>query len=188
MIAPLDPTATSDRRRKSKKSVSWDAVEIREYPVVLSANPSTKLGPSLELGWDYCMADTIELILHDEETGMVAMEPYLIEDGQTTVDHYEAVRPSERRHHKVLREMYLNSHEREALLEKYYTAEEIKQAVEEKTELARTRSTSKYFPTAWSRSRPKRIRKVKRAVKNLNQKQIPKNIYALWWLPLEISL
>lgn len=167
--------------------MSFGTVEIREYPIILSANPATKLGPSLELGWDYFVADTIELILYDEETGTVAIEPYRIENGQTAVDHYEAVRPSERRHHKVMREMYLNSYEREALLEKYYTAEEIKQAVEEKAELARSRSRSKYFPTAWSRGRPKRIRKVKRAVKNLRQKQVPENLYSMWWLPLEVS-
>ena len=186
MITPLSTTASTTTGRRRKKTISWDSVEIREYPIVLAVNPATKMGPSVELGWNYFLADNIECTHHDEEA--VAVEPYQIENGIITVDLYEAIRPSAGRHHQVLREMYLNSYEREALLEKFYSAEEITQAVNEKKALAAERTDPKTNPTAWSRSKPRRIRKIKRAVKNLNQKHIPRNIYSQWWLPLQISL
>jgi len=187
MIAPTFDKSTTSNPSRRRKTVSWDTVEIREYEVVLSTNPATKYGPPIELGWEYCWADSVELLAHDEDAGTIAIQPHLIEGGRTTVDLYESIRPSDQRHHQVMREMYWNSFEREALLQEKYTEEEIKQAVEEKLVISRARARSKLFLTTWTRNKPKRIRKIKRAVKNLRQKQIPNSIYAMWWLPLEVS-
>lgn len=190
MIAPLDPTAdittAPRRRRKQHCSVSWGEVEIREYEVVLSDNPSAKHGPSIGLGWEYHWAESVQLLAHDEDTGIVAIQPHRIEGGRTTVDLYESIRPSNQRN-QVMLDLYWSSFDREALLHEKYTDEEIKRAMEERLVVSRARNRSKLYMTSWARSKPKRIRKVRRAVKNLRQKQVPSNIYSMWWLPLEVS-
>mmetsp|Transcript_36208 Transcript_36208/g.79256 ORF Transcript_36208/g.79256 Transcript_36208/m.79256 type:complete len:203 (-) Transcript_36208:4-612(-) len=38
-------------QEKSKKSVRFDMIEIREYPYVLGDNPSVSNGPPLSVGW-----------------------------------------------------------------------------------------------------------------------------------------
>ena len=179
------------KSRKSRKSISWGAVEIREYSIVLTTNPATRMGPAIGLGWEYSCTANVEILSRsqEEDGGVVAFEPYCIEGGHTTVDFYESLRSSELRHPQVLRDLYLNSFEREAMLqERNYKDDDIRQAVQEQLEEVRVRARAKHQITSWIKSKPKRIRKIKRAVKNLQQKQIPKNIYAFWWLPADISL
>ena len=179
------------KSRKSRKSVSWGSVEIREYSIVLTTNPATRMGPAIGLGWEYRCTANVEILSRsqDEDGGAIAFEPYSIEGGRTTVDFYESLRSSELRHPQVLRDLYLNSFEREAMLqERNYKDDDIRQAVQEQLEEVRVRARAKHQITSWIKSKPKRIRKIKRAVKNLQQKQIPKNIYAFWWLPADISL
>jgi len=181
IITPLDANQTP----RQKKSVSWDCVEVREYKMVLSTNPATHYGPPVELGWEYALADTVEIILvkedADEET--IIRSPCEVDGGRISVDYYETIRPSERRRRK-LGDMYLDGKSRRELLEDDYTSEEIKEAVREKIALARERASSKRYTTNWIKDKEMRIRKVKRAVRNLQQKQTPKNIYARWWMPI----
>ena len=179
--------------RKNPKSVSWGSVEIREFSIILTTNPATRVGPAIELGWEYRCSANVEILSRSEEKdgGAIAIEPYCIEGGRTTVDFYESLRSSELRHPQVLRDLYLNSFEREAMLqERNYKDDDIRQAVKEQSEEVRIRKSSKksHLTTSWTRGKPKRIRKIRRALKNLQQRQIPKNIYAFWWLPADISL
>ena len=58
----------------STKSVRYDTVEFREYPIILCDNPSTSSGPPIGLGWAYDPKDTIrtEINAYEHiETGMV---------------------------------------------------------------------------------------------------------------------
>lgn len=183
-IVPLDVDQVGCRRR-SKKSVTWGSVEVHVYRVVLSTNPATHYGPPVELGWEYALADTVEAILVKEDAGeeTIIRSPCEIDDGRISVDNYETIRPSDRRRRK-LGDMYLDGKSRRELLEEDFTAEEIKEAVREKIALARERASSKRHTTNWMKDKQTRIRKVKRAVRNLQQKQIPKNLYARWWLPI----
>jgi hypothetical protein len=43
----------------STKSVRYDTVEFREYPIILCDNPSTSSGPPIGLGWAFDPKDTI---------------------------------------------------------------------------------------------------------------------------------
>jgi hypothetical protein len=177
--------------RKKAQSVSWGSVEIREYSIVLTTTPATRVGPPIGLGWEYRCEANVEVLRRsqDEGGGAIAIGPYSIEGGRTTVDFYESLRSSELRHPEVLRDLYLNSFEREAMLQKRnYKHDDIRQAMQKQVHEVHVRVRSKNHLTGWKRSKPKRIRKIKRAIKNLQQREIPRNIYAFWWLPLEISL
>ena len=57
----MAPHTSSSR---SRKSVSFSTIEIREHAVVLGANPATSHGPPLEIDWDA------------ENTVMVDLESY----------------------------------------------------------------------------------------------------------------
>lgn len=176
------------RSRKSKKSVSWDTVEVRIYTMVLSTNPAAHFGPAVELGWEYCLADSLNMLVDQHQASDGEQEQPLIKkphqiQGRMTVDNYEAIRPSDCRRRK-LGEMYLDGRVRHELLEADYTIDEIQEAIREKITIARTRANSKTYVTSWMRDKQKRIRKVKRAVKNLQRNQVPKNIYSWCWLHL----
>ena len=176
------------RSRKSKKSVCWDTVEVRKYTMVLSTNPAAHFGPAVELGWEYCLAETVDMLVDQhqisdgEQEQPLSKKPHRVQ-GKMSVDDYEAIRPSDCRRRK-LGDMYLDGKARHELLEEDYTKDEIQEAMREKTTIARTRASSKKYVTDWMRDKQKRIRKVKRAVKNLQRKQVPKNIYSWCWLQL----
>ena len=59
------------------KSVRYDTVEFREYPIILCDNPSTSSGPPIGLGWTFDPKDTIR-------TEINAYESYREGDGETT--------------------------------------------------------------------------------------------------------
>mmetsp|Transcript_18544 Transcript_18544/g.25713 ORF Transcript_18544/g.25713 Transcript_18544/m.25713 type:complete len:230 (+) Transcript_18544:54-743(+) len=64
---------------KSKKNVSFDQIQVREYERALGDNPSVRQGVPISIGWNYTKQRT------------------------TSVDEYETNRPSEkRRPHKQL--------------------------------------------------------------------------------------
>ena len=187
-IVPLVLVVDRFRCRESKKSVSWDTVEVREYAMVLSTNPAAHFGPAVELGWEYCLADTVEMLVDERQNAngegeqSLRKEAYRI-DGKVSVDIYEVIRPSDCRRRK-LEDMYMNGKARREMLEKDYTIDEIQEAMREKITIARLRARSKNYVTDWMRDKRKRIRKVKRAVRNLHQKQVPKNIYSWCWFQL----
>lgn len=176
------------RSRKSKKSVRWNTVEVREYKMVLSSNPAAHFGPAVELGWEYCLAKKVDMIVDQhqnadgEQEQPSSKKSHRIQ-GKMSVDSYEEIRPSDSRRRK-LGDMYLDGKARHELLEEDYSIDEIQEAMREKITIARTRASSKKYVTDWMRDKQKRIRKVKRAVKNLHQKQVPKNIYSWRWFQL----
>merc|ERR1712232_1324856 len=49
------------RKKKMTKQVSFHNLQIREYDIVLGANPSCRSGPPVEIGWDYSEANEIRL-------------------------------------------------------------------------------------------------------------------------------
>lgn len=58
------------------KSVRYDTVEFREYPIILCDNPSTSSGPPIGLGWTFDPKDTIR-------TEVNAYESYRDGDGES---------------------------------------------------------------------------------------------------------
>jgi hypothetical protein len=66
---------------KTKQSIRFDKIEIREFLVILSSNPSCHYGPSIELGWEYNSANT--------------------SDETFKVSQYEKLRGSKRRREKT---------------------------------------------------------------------------------------
>lgn len=49
--------------------VRFDTVEFRQYPIILSDNPSTSFGPPIGIGWDYDTSETstVDIDLYEEE-------------------------------------------------------------------------------------------------------------------------
>ena len=62
----MDMSSRSDRSC-SCRSVRFDTVEFREYPVILCDNPSAS-GPPIGLGWKYDPEDTLQAQLDDYES------------------------------------------------------------------------------------------------------------------------
>lgn len=86
--------------------VRFYTVEFRQYPIVLSDNPSTTSGPPIGIGWDHDPAGTVTL----------------------DVDQYEDERDREGSRRKQA-ELVIPKHSREYILRKAgYTREEIVQA------------------------------------------------------------
>lgn len=73
----LDSLNSSTHSVGSTKSVRYDTVEFREYPIILCDNPSTSSGPPIGLGWTFDPKDTIR-------TEINAYEAYRDGDGETT--------------------------------------------------------------------------------------------------------
>jgi hypothetical protein len=72
-----DSLKSSTHSVGSTKSVRYDTVEFREYPIILCDNPSTSSGPPIGLGWAFDPKDTIR-------TEINAYEAYRDGDGETT--------------------------------------------------------------------------------------------------------
>jgi hypothetical protein len=151
------------------KKVSFDAVEIRSYPIVLSNNPECHYGPSIELGWEYTAS------------------PYA-----SPLGDYEASRPKRR----TVRQLYLSQVQREKLLEPIVSPEELQQALKEKERARMYRKLSNSLQDPVSKvgdsvRASRRSKQIQRAVRNLQKKQkgaapAPDeaiDIYSGWWLP-----
>jgi hypothetical protein len=63
MRPDCEPVETSNHLQVEgeRRSVKFSTLEIREYAVVLGANPSTTHGPSLELDWEAQSSETFDL-------------------------------------------------------------------------------------------------------------------------------
>lgn len=168
---------------KTTKQIKFNTVEIREFPIVLSNNPSCHYGPSIELGWEY--------IISSNST-----------DGAIDISQYEMEREGKRRREKAGRpsKLYLSQVRREEMLASAgYSTKEVKTAVKDKKKARRQRSLSKFFRLR-SRAQShfearRREKKLGRAVRNMNRIQKrkkngsdsfydnPAHIYSGWWLP-----
>jgi hypothetical protein len=159
--------------------VKFSTVNIRQFPIILSNNPSCHYGPSIELGWEY------------EDTE---------DEGQTIkVSQYESERGGKRRHTKAgnTSKLYLSQVQREAMLkEAGYTDKEVKSAIKDKNKARRQRSMSKLLCIAprisASFEGSRREKKVGRAIRNMDRMKCNKDeerfyesrvIYRGWWLP-----
>jgi hypothetical protein len=154
------------------KKVSFDAVEIRSYPIVLSDNPECHYGPSIELGWEYHAASP---------------------DERLPLSDYEASRSKRR----TVRQLYLSQVQREKMLEPIVTPEELQQALREKDRARRYRQVSNSLQDPVSKvsdsvRASRRHKQIRRAVRNLQKKQQRAaaaaadeltDIYSGWWLP-----
>jgi len=151
--------------------VLFDAVEIREYPIVLGNNPSSTFGPSIEIGWEY-----------------TDLEPQDVEDhvNRKTIK-------------RDARALYVAPVVRESLLlrsEQQYSHQDIEEAVREKNKVRQQRQRSNFItnnnPVNDVRNKvryQKRRKKILRAIRNLQKEQEEEeekeqNIYRGWWLPL----
>ena len=164
----------------NSKQIKFDAVEIREYPIILSNNPACQYGPSIEIGWEYVDIYTA--------------------DNAIRVSQYEMERFGKRRREKPGRpsKLYLSQMRREALLrEAGYADREVNNAIRDK-KIARLRRSVNLFLSTGTRINATikgsmKERKVMRAVRNLkklqnNNKGNPPfydkdSVYKGWWLP-----
>lgn len=60
-----DAFSTSEVSNCSKKSVSFDCVEIREYERELGDNPAVSRGPPITIGWNYVKHGTYTMDEHE---------------------------------------------------------------------------------------------------------------------------
>ena len=177
--------------------VSFDTVEIREYPIVLSDNPATRRGPSLELGWEYRLASEIHPIDHISTGG----EEYAkINAGRLSVYEYEMLRPSSQR--RPMHKLYLFQPTREHRIRMHhFTVTEIREVEIVKSQIRQSRERSNVCRNPLTLVRKDcresvRRSKVKRAVRNLKKPNCEMSdplttangIYNGWWLPLSAHL
>lgn len=141
----------------AKSKLQFDTIEIREFPIILSNNPSCKYGPSIELGWEY-----------DANSS----------DGTIIVSHYEKLREGKRRKEKAGCQsiLYLSQVQREAMLrDAGYSDKEVLNAMKTKAKARRQRSLSKHdsvpFMLRATFKASMREKKVGRAVRNMRRLQ-----------------
>lgn len=98
----LKPALRKERRHElASRSVSFDTIDIKEFPMTLGDHPSAATGPPVTLDWE-----------------KVARERCI------ALDEYEASR-SPRRNRKQLK---LSMRDRKGILQKQFTAEEVNKA------------------------------------------------------------
>jgi len=102
-----------------QRTVSFTSLSIREYPPMISDNPSCSFGPPVQLDWDY----------HAEETQLI--------------DQYEESRQPRRANHELL----LSYNDRRFLLLKQggYSRKEVKAAMKEAERVKRERMVTDLF-------------------------------------------
>lgn len=143
--------SNSSKPNIDKRVVSFDQVEIREYPVILGNNPASHYGPSIELGWEYNIPEATPM----------------------PVDKYERTRQPQRL--KKQKYLYLSQVKREDILKQGgYPEKELKKAVQEKQRARRHRqfsqnTTSPLVVINRGLRAGRTNKKVKRAVRNLNK-------------------
>jgi len=98
-----------------KKSVSFGAIQIREYDRVLGDNPDVRVGPPVSIGWDFVQLDDMAL------------------------DHYETTRPKKKLY------LRMSSITRKNLLKNVFDVpeEEIRAAEKEVQKIQKQRSQTK---------------------------------------------
>ena len=180
---------TESNDKKRKKTVTFDTVVVRDYPIVLSDNPGggNRYGPSLELGWEYRLASEVQTL--------PSTQAHRLRYGRLSVEEYEKIRPSQQR--RNLKSLFLFGNQREYRLKQnqQYTDGEIQQAIAEKARIVQHRERSLMFQSLDVRqnwSTINRSRKIRRAVHNLKKEHLlsrnHQEIYNGWWLPLSAHI
>lgn len=179
---------------ETTKKVSFDNVQVREYPVVLSLNPAGQYGAAIEIGWEYRAASEVPP-LTDVKYGK-PVDSVKLQDGRTAVNEYEKIRPSPFR--RKDKKLYLFVNQREYYVKKSnFTDSEIQKAAKEKEALYAQRQRTNRLRNPVDRWKEgamasRRTKKIKRAVRNLkkakkNDKELTgssDHIYSGWWFPL----
>ena len=161
---------------KDKKKVSFDQVQVREYPVVLSQNPAGHYGPAIEIGWEYRLASKVpplKNVKYEKEVKEIELD-----EGRAAVDEYERMRPSSFRRNET--KLYLFVNQREYYVKSNnFTDDEIQEARMKKEALFLQRKrSSRRNPVARCKEgieASRRTKKVKRAVRNLKTKKMKSN-------------
>lgn len=119
ILKPSEPTADSTRTgRTSKKEVSFDAVQIRHYRMILGDNPACSIGAPVQLDWEH---------EHEEKHDL---------------DIYEV----ERRPRRRLRHLVLSYYRRkDILLQAGYNENEMRLVERQTAKLKRQRKTTGFF-------------------------------------------
>lgn len=156
----------------SKRRVSFDLVHIREYPIVLSDNPASRSGPSIELGWEYLPASNVEGLTSN--------------DGSISVHDYEAIKPSQKR--RPMEKLHLRLYQRLYRVKIHdFSEHDIYAAEVEKEKIRKSRDRSNAFRNPLTRiewNATVRSMKIRTAVRNANStKKRSTNIYRGWWNP-----
>ena len=141
------------------KTVSFDTVEIREYPIVLSTNPASQCGPAIELGWEYRLASDVRNVV--------------VKEGRLSVLEYESLRPSGRR--RSPSKLQLHFYQRLHRVKVHnFSDDDINRAWEEQAAInkSRKRSNSYLNPVYVARemlASVRRLAKLRRAIHNLEK-------------------
>lgn len=178
----------------TKKKVSFDRVQVREYPIVLSLNPAGHYGHAIEIGWEYRLAS--EVPPPKNVTCEKKMAPIELHQGLVAIKDYERIRPSSCRRKE--QKLYLFVNQREYYVKKNgFSDVEIQQATKEKEALYQERNRSNKFRNPAVRVKEIlaancRTKKVKRAVRNLKKQNNDCDgncrLYSGWKLPLSAYL
>ena len=59
------PSAQLQQRQSRPRSVSFDAIQINEFPVIIGDNPASNGGASLSIGWNSFSRQTVSLDLYE---------------------------------------------------------------------------------------------------------------------------
>ena len=60
-LKPLSPTYRPNRPKRPTQAVQFASVQVREYTVTLSDNPSVSCGAPIGLGWKYMEAEPLSV-------------------------------------------------------------------------------------------------------------------------------
>jgi len=64
-----DNVTKSVPTKKAKKSVRFDTLEMRQYPIILGNNPAVSMGPPLTIDWEYDIVGKVSLDEYEEGRG-----------------------------------------------------------------------------------------------------------------------
>ena len=116
------------KKRVIRHSVTFDAVEIRRYTMIIGDHPCVSMGTPVQLGWEY------EEDEYDDGIPMLKIN----------IDEYEMIRNKTRR--KTLRQLILNYYQRQYILTRLgYTEQEQNDAAKEASKIKRQRSITTTF-------------------------------------------
>lgn len=59
-------TTGSEQPTKKRLSVSFGAIQVREYNRILGDNTNVKVGPPISIGWDYVQNEPVDLVKYEE--------------------------------------------------------------------------------------------------------------------------
>lgn len=156
-VPPNPHPPAQSHRPAPKKSVSFNALQIRTYETILGDNPSCSTGPSLGLGWRYDPSHYI-----------------------STIDEYERHQSQHGCADPRPEDLVLHRFEREAiLLNTGYTRQDLAESVRGITKVKnRRRQTVHNLPVAWVEERMEGCRRtLRRWILNKNR---TRSMYDEW--------